>query len=204
LGAPAHATLILSLSDGTTSISVTDGSALDSNAAAGVITYSGAVGSNWWLNVSTAIGTGAYQGGFGIDLNSVNLSFGTGTLKLAMTETGLNWGPLGATEAQVVGKIGGVTAGSVSYSLYTDNTNASFGKQNMVFAGTGSSAFSETGGGAITLLDPFSMSLFLDINHPAGGNTSFNFEGKVPEPASLALLGLGLLGMGFARRRNTA
>lgn len=214
IGAPAQADLILQLSDGTTTIDIADGSAADLNTATGVITFLGAVGSNWSINVSTALGTAYFPNTFEIDLNSANVSTGPGTLRVAMTETGLTLNPPGVTAAHVAGAVGGIVApGSVSYALYTDNSNTAFGTGSTVFTGNGGSGpFSGTGSAIIDLSDPFSMTLVMNISHSRAGSSSFDFDATitVPEPTSvasptsIALLGLGLMGLAHSRRRNAA
>lgn len=168
----------------------------------GKITFLGAAG-NWSINVSTGLGNGVLAD-FGIDLNSVNVSgAGAGVLTVSFTETDMNFGAGGPTA--VSGGIGGTAGGTIGYKLFADDSNAQFGTASTVFTGaSGSGAFSGSGGGYVSLTDPFSLTLQVTIDHlgVAGKSTSFDFEGKVPEPTSVALLSLALLGAGVATRRR--
>lgn len=204
----SQAALTLTLDDlstGGTDVIVFDNGAGDAFALADVITYIGAAG-GFNINVSTGLGDSATPALFGIDLNSVNTSTGAGTLRLTLTETDLNYSTAGS--GLFSGLIGGTTTGSVNWTLLVDDNNVGgYGVGSVAMSGATAApgAFSDSGASTLPVTDPFALTLVVDITHGAsGGTTSFDFSGSVPEPTSLALISLALLGAGVASRRRKA
>ena len=188
----------LTLSDGTTTIVVTDGSALDSSTLAGAVTFNGALGTNFILNVSTGLTkplTGSASAP-SIDLNSVDFATGAGTLTITFSETGFT-----AFPGILTGDVGGtVGAGGSLTNIVMQNgldlvTNGPFGPGE--FSGKGSAALID---GA-----PYSLTQTAILTFgPGGGMTSFNAAGTVvgvPDGGmTLTMLGIGLLVVGAAGR----
>ena len=74
-----------------------------------------------------------------------------------------------------------------------------------MFAGTsGGIPFSNQNSTTLNLSNPFSLTLVADITHYGSKTTSFDFASQVPEPSSVALFTLGLLGAGASARRRKA
>jgi hypothetical protein len=199
----ANATPTLWITDGTAanSFQVADGSLLDSNPGAGVVTYIGSVGI-WTVNVSTGIvgGTTAQPT---MDLNSVDVSTGAGTLYIYYSATG--FGPSsGSLNVAASGTL------AVEDSL-TFQTGASGG--NTLFSGIPITtegpfhgpAISDTTSAAISFGSAFSLTELVTVSHPrTGGTTSFDMFVSVPDSGTtLLLLGAALTGLGlFGRLRK--
>lgn len=189
-GLAAHAGLILTLDDGTTSVSVED---LDGD---GRVDFNDSLGV-WAINFTMGL-TNPWVGSEHLDvmdLFSANVTgISGGTLTVSLTRTGLERSP-----SNWMTSLGGTTDGTIQFSTLLNGIAIS-----EYFAST--SAFSYTDSGHINELEPYSLSLVASITHDSGQDmSSFDYVVKVPAPSTLALLGGALLltgWMGSRRRRE--
>ncbi len=203
----AHAGLTLTVDDlATAGVDVVLN---DADAINAFILQSGPVGS-WAMSVAVGSGNG-WSSIFGIDLTSFAASSNAGgTLRITLTETGLTMGANGGPVA-VNSFIGGTTQGTIAFSSWLDDANRSLnvadpaGQGTLLFSGSSSGAsFDARGQGTTLASDPFAMTLQVDITHTGRQTSSFDFQATVPEPGTLGLLSVALLGAGFAARRRKA
>ena len=201
----AHAIPTLSFSvDGGPAITCADGAACDTNTNAGVVGFSQSLG-DFAINVTTGLSQPILTGGYPLmDLNTVNMqiSGGAHTLQIAFSDTGFDiYG--GRITTDFGGTLSGIGA-SLTYGAYYDAGNALFGQGTLIGTGSaGSGAYSGSADGGWSPNAPYSVTEILTLT-TGGGMTVFSgdFSVNVPEPGTLALMGLALLGLAAVHRRR--
>lgn len=199
LAGPSHATMILTLNDGAGhTATIVDGGAGDMNGADPGILWMGSLGT-WIGNIKLDGFIGGLSNSPGdsvavLDLGALNLtsrSRGGITITLTDTFTSPTGSGLSATTL-----VGGVSSGNVSFNSLLNGTSVSnFNFNRGAFSGTNSTGLPDITGG-------FTLTQIATISHQGRGTTSFDIVTEVPEPATLGLLGLGLIGLGFMRRNR--
>ena len=198
IAAPAAHSAVLLMVDGT---AVTDNGAGDLNASTGVITYSGGA-----ANFNVAVNTGISTSSPLIDLSNVlATSTGSGSIIIKLTSTGLT-SPVGGQNwlSQFTGSYSGGSA-SITAQTYIDTSNVAFGTGTLlgsfIASNTPFALSSVNLGGGTT---PFSLTEVVTVTaNGAGRNFSLDTQlSLVPEPVSMALLGVSLIGLGVLRLRR--
>jgi hypothetical protein len=199
----AHALLTLEISSGGTSTTITDDSIADFASANQDIISAPLVSVNGWSVFATAV-SNSYQNANTdlLDLSSLSISGGAGSLTIRLTSTGYS---KDGSNVDYTSGISGSTNGSVSFQSYLDTGNADFGEEILLAdcSTLTGFVFSCEENGIVQTSSLYSLTTVATITHSNTGDlTRFDLGIKVPEPMTLALLGTGLLMIGFAGKNK--
>jgi hypothetical protein len=151
------------------------------------------------VNSITMAGVNSFGGsGELVDNSSLNISStGSGSLTILLTETNLSLVGAAANFNSLFSAL--ISNASVTRSFYVDPLNGGLLTKLLGSTTAANASFTQN----VSLSGPFSLTEKILITATgAGAKLSADDSVNVPEPASLALLGVGLLGLGFVANRK--
>jgi hypothetical protein len=181
----------------------------DGSPTLGQILFVGDVG-GWQANVTTGEGPPLLTLPHLMDLDNITMTTnGAAPLTMTLTVTGLT-APLGNVNfLNAIGGTNSFAGTTLSIQSWLSNSNTAFctnsgcGVQGINQSATGLAFSGSSTGLGTTGAGPYSLTLVITLDsHGQADITSFDDFLSIPEPATLSVLGTGLLALGTGLRKK--